>query len=594
MSKIKALFLFYKKSIKVRLLSYFLFASILPILLVGFIPYYQSKATVERQMLELSQSIVTQLNENINFFLREMDLITHNISYQLTANNRNVKETDSNINEFNQFLVQLKKSRPFIENISIKTNSHTFTTAEGIRWDVLTSTDWFIDAMSNPGENTWVGPHLNDYTINMRKSKGVISLIYPYVSNNKETITILIDMKQEEFDKLFNRPDLTNLGTLLVIDKFGEIIYSTDDAILTETIERYDRNKAYVSNKSIIEKLKQKNHYIDDINFTSGWKIVALIPENIIGESFNDIRKIVFALLAIFMVISIVLMWYISSRFTEPLRKLQRDIREVEKGNFKIRAETDAIDEVGDLSISFNNMVEEIERLIQKISINERNKKQIEMQSLQYQINPHFLYNTLNSVQWIARLHKVPDISEMLTSLIKLLRASLNSKNYLHTLEQELEMLDFYLKIQEQRYPDSFQVEYLIDSDLLSAYIPRFILQPLVENIFFHAFADGQGKISIEVTKKNNILQITVKDNGRGMKVQTAKNLLNKRNMGKRKTSSGIGIYNVEDKIKLYFGSMYGLQISSEEGKGTTIYIHLPITFEQEEDEEVAKRINSR
>jgi two-component system sensor histidine kinase YesM len=129
---------------------------------------------------------------------------------------------------------------------------------------------------------------------------------------------------------------------------------------------------------------------------------------------------------------------------------------------------------------------------------------------------------------------------------------------------------------------------------LLTAYIPRFILQPLVENIFFHAFADGQGKISIEVTKKNNIMQITVKDNGRGMKVQTAKNLLNKRSIGKRKTSSGIGIYNVEDKIKLYFGSMYGLQISSEEGKGTTIYIHLPITFEQEEDEEVAKRINSR
>jgi two-component system sensor histidine kinase YesM len=401
-------------------------------------------------------------------------------------------------------------------------------------------------------------------------------------------------MKQEEFDKLFNRPDLTSLGTLLVFDKFGEIIYSTDDSMFSKTIERYDGNRAYVSDTAIIEKLKQKNHYIDSINFISGWKTAALIPENKIDESFNDIKKIVFILLGIFMVISIVLVWFMSNRFTKPLRKLQRDIREVEKGNFKIRAETDALDEIGDLSNSFNKMVEEIERLIEKISINERKKKQIEMQSLQYQINPHFLYNTLNSVQWIARLHKVPDISEMLTSLIKLLRASLNSTNYLHTLEQELEMLDFYLKIQKQRYPDSFLVEYLVDSDLLTVYIPRFILQPLVENIFFHAFADGQGKISIEVTEKNHILQIAVKDNGRGMDVQTAENILNKKSDRKRKTSSGIGIHNVEDKIKLYFGSMYGLRISSEKGLGTTIFIHFPITFEQVEDEEVAKRINSR
>ncbi|NEU31360.1 HAMP domain-containing protein [bacterium LRH843] len=570
----------FKKSIKVRLLTYFLLVSILPILLVGFIPYYKSQEIVERQVLELSQSIVNQLNENINYYLREMDLMSKVIYYQITTN----KEQDViDIDEVREFLLDLKKNRAFIKDIHVLTDTDSATTAKEVSREELHRNEWFIDSLTRRDEKTWVGPHASNYSSNHAE---VISLVYPF-SYKGEDIVILIDLKQEEFNMLFARFDLTNLGTLLLIDKFGEVIYSTEPSLIKESEEQY------ISHLNFYNQLNHDSRLIYAINFFSGWKIAVLIPENHIRESFQSIKQIVFVLLGVFLLISIVLAWILSNRFIYPLRRLQHDIRGVEKGNFHIRSGIDTIDEVGDLSKSFNKMVEEIESLIKKISINEKKKKQIEMQSLQYQINPHFLYNTLNSIQWLARLHKVPDISEMLTSLIKLLRTSLDSANHLHMLEEELEVLNYYLKIQTYRYPDSFTVQYEIDRELLSAYVPRFILQPLVENIFFHGFIDGAGDIVIEASKKDHYLQIAVKDNGRGMPGEVAETLLHKKGKKKGKTSSGIGIHNVDDKIKLYFGAGYGLHISSKEGFGTTIYINLPVTYEKEEGEVIVKRFIS-
>ncbi len=577
---IKTLFLSFKRRIRVRLLTYFLLVSILPILLVGFIPYAKSQETVEKQVLELAQSVVNQLNGNISYYFKEMDLISRVIYYQLALLE---KERALNREELNQFLLELKNNRTFIQDIHVLTEDETISTMVRINRQKLEAMDWYADALSRSDEKTWIGPHTVNYSENQTIDAGAVSLMYPFLHEGKQRV-ILIEMKQKELDTLFARPDLKNLGTLFLIDKFGKVIYSTDHTIVD------GRSEQYISNTSLFEQLNENHRLIYDINFLSGWKISALLSEKQMNQSFHSIKKIVFILLGLFLLISIVLAFILSHRFIEPLRRLQKDIRQVEKGDFNIRTKIDSIDEIGDLSKSFNRMVAEIEALIQEMSMNEKKKKQIEMQSLQYQINPHFLYNTLNAVQWIAKLHKVPDISEMLTNLIKLLRTSLDSDNHLHTLEEELEVLNFYLKIQKHRYPDSFSIEYLLENRFLSVYVPRFTLQPLVENIFFHAFTDGKGTIQIEAFQEEEMIKIAVKDNGRGMSTKTLKHLLTKNEVNKKKTSSGIGILNVDDKIKLYFGSQYGLEIVSEEGIGTIVYIRLPITLEKGEGDQHAQR----
>jgi two-component system, sensor histidine kinase YesM len=580
-----------RKSLKLRLLIYFILISILPILLVGFIPYQKTSEVVKSQVLEFAQSTVNQLNENINYYLKEMDLMSRMVYYQTFSKEATENGIEHlNADQFRKFLIALKSNRSFIDEIHVVIGKEAYTTAAELKRDKLEGKDWYKYAREHSGEKLWIGPHKNDYSYNQEKMNEVVSLVYSFTpSNTSETACIIVEMKRENLDLLFDNQTLRSLDKILLIDKYGHIIYSTDPKLLSPMEE--DSNQ-YITNTNLLSSIGKENSFIYAINITTGWKVAAFVPNDKIDQSFSSIRNMVFLLIGVFLLISIFLAWGLSNRLIKPLRKLQMDMRQVKKGNFYIRSDINCGDEIGELSVNFNQMVEEIETLVEQISENERRKKKIEMQSLQYQINPHFLYNTLNSVQWLAKLHKVPDISEMLTALIKLLRASLNTTHYTHMLEEELEILSFYSRIQKYRYEDGFQIHFDVNPEALIAEVPRFILQPLVENSFFHGFSDGEGRIDISAnfTEEGSLL-LTITDNGKGIPEEKRKTILHPSE--KKKQSSGIGIKNVDDKIKLYFGQEYGLIIESELERGTSISIVLPYIPKSGGDEISAKSLIS-
>ncbi|MGF9715233.1 cache domain-containing sensor histidine kinase [Paenibacillus naphthalenovorans] len=569
---------FFRKSIKRRLLFCFVWISILPIVIVGFIPYQKTAEVVKGQVLEYAQITVNQLNENINYHLNEMDLMSRMVYYQVfAAFEKEGGESEIHREDFRQFILALKNNRTFIDEIHVIEGDQYYSTASVLRQELLKSKDWYISSLQNPGEKTWVGPHVNDYSLNEPKTDRVVSLVYPFILPKRSSpAVIIIEMKQDKLDELFQSPALRSLGKVLLIDKYGRILYSSDPSLLPA---EHEYSNQYITNTNLLGGLNDEYSFIYDINYFSGWKVAAFIPNVKIEQSFASIRKIVFMLIGIFLVISILLGWGLSDRLIKPLRTLQIDMRQVKKGKFYTRSAIDADDEIGDLSRNFNQMVAEIESLIDKISESERKKKQIEMQSLQYQINPHFLYNTLNSVQWLAKEYKAPEISEMLTALIKLLRASLNTTNYTHMLEEELEVLSYYARIQKYRYDDQVKIIYRIDTDVLAALVPRFVLQPLVENAFFHGLSDNEGRIEISARRKEDLVEIVVEDNGRGIDADKLKTLFSPD--VERKHSSGIGIKNVDDKIKHYFGDSYGLSIDSVKGRGTRISIVLPCRLKE-------------
>jgi len=564
---------FFRNSIKGRLFVFFILIGILPILIVGFIPYQKTAKIVKSQMLEFAQITIDQLNENINYHLNEMDLMSRMVYYQTFVSFQ--KEggfTASNSHSFQEFLLALKNNRTFIDEIHVLVGEQYFTTAIDLKKDLLEEKEWYKTAIANPEEKLWVGPHQNDYSINEPQTEDTISLVYPFALNGPQmNATIIVEMKQNKLDELFQSPALKSLGKILLIDKYGHILYSTDELLLND---HQASTKKYITNTNLLSSLNQDNNFIYAINYLSGWKVAAFVPNDKVNQSFSVIRNTVFALIGILLIISILMGWGLSNRLFKPLKKLQMDMRQVRKGKFYTRSTIDSNDEIGELSRNFNRMVEEIEGLIERIADNERKKKAIEMQSLQYQINPHFLYNTLNSVQWLAKLYKAPEISEMLTSLIKLLRASLNTSSYTHMLEEELEILSYYIGIQRYRYDQQFEVHYQVDPDVLAILVPRFVLQPLIENSFFHGFSDGVGEIVVNAHRIGDMVKIIVEDNGRGIPEEKLDTILSP--FENRKHSSGIGIKNVDDKIKLYFGEEYGLSIHSEEGQGTQVIISLP------------------
>ncbi len=561
----------------------------LPIIIVGFLPYQKTEKVVNQHMLDFAYSTIKQLNENMNYHLQEMDLMSRMIHYQLFLTEEEVasvtNQTTESINvdreDFINFLTSLKNNRTFIEDIHVLLNETVYTTALQVDLEVLTAQSWYASALRKLGEKSWFGPHSNDYSDKEPASGEVISLVYPVFSpesgDQKNIIVIIIEMKKEVLDQIFNNPDLRSLGDVFLINEYGRIIYSTDRS-LKKTLEK--EQEPYITHTHVLDKLKEDNSFISDINFFTGWKLGALIPDEKLKQSFLSIRNLVLTLLIFFLMISILLALTFSNQILKPLQKLQNDIRQVEKGNFYIRSEVVGEDEIASLSRSFNQMVEEIENLISKVAEHERKKKEVEMRLLQYQINPHFLYNTLNSVQWFAKLYQVPNISEMISVLIKLLRASLNS-SHLHPLKKELELLSYYVDIQKFRYQENCRVKYNIASGMLQAIVPSFILQPLVENAYFHAFTDGKGTIVIEAFRENDRLTIQVKDNGRGIAEEDIKGIMN--SPKNEKHSSGIGLKNVDDKIKLYFGSLYGLSVTSVQNKGTTVTIQLPFTTDKQD-----------
>lgn len=561
----------------------------LPIIIVGFLPYQKTEKVVNQHMLDFAYSTIKQLNENMDYHLQEMDLMSRMIHYQLFLTEEEVasvtNQTTESINvdreDFINFLTSLKNNRTFIEDIHVLLNETVYTTALQVDLEVLTAQSWYASALRKLGEKSWFGPHSNDYSDKEPASGEVISLVYPVFSpesgDQKNIIVIIIEMKKEVLDQIFNNPDLRSLGDVFLINEYGRIIYSTDRS-LKKTLEK--EQEPYITHTHVLDKLKEDNSFISDINFFTGWKLGALIPDEKLKQSFLSIRNLVLTLLIFFLMISILLALTFSNQILKPLQKLQNDIRQVEKGNFYIRSEVVGEDEIASLSRSFNQMVEEIENLISKVAEHERKKKEVEMRLLQYQINPHFLYNTLNSVQWFAKLYQVPNISEMISVLIKLLRASLNS-SHLHPLKKELELLSYYVDIQKFRYQENCRVKYNIASGMLQAIVPSFILQPLVENAYFHAFTDGKGTIVIEAFRENDRLTIQVKDNGRGIAEEDIKGIMN--SPKNEKHSSGIGLKNVDDKIKLYFGSLYGLSVTSVQNKGTTVTIQLPFTTDKQD-----------
>uniref|UniRef100_UPI00136CE0CB sensor histidine kinase n=1 Tax=Clostridium sp. C2-6-12 TaxID=2698832 RepID=UPI00136CE0CB len=237
-------------------------------------------------------------------------------------------------------------------------------------------------------------------------------------------------------------------------------------------------------------------------------------------------------------------------------------------------------DEVGELGSSFNNMVKEINNLINLVQKEEKSKRIAEMNVLQAQIKPHFMYNTLDTIRWMAEEHNEEDIVEIIEAFTNLLRISLSKGKEMISVQDELNHVQSYLIIQKIRYEDKLDYEIEFDENILDFEVIKLILQPLVENAIYHGIKEkrGNGKISITGKIEGNLLCFTVMDNGKGME-EDVLNRINKMlaGVGENKHEIGYGIFNVNERIRMIYGDEYGLKYKSVYGEGTIVELRHPI-----------------
>lgn len=411
-----------------------------------------------------------------------------------------------------------------------------------------------------------------------------------------ETYLLIVGNKTVEESKLEN---MINEATRIV-KELEELTDSSGNISHLKSAKKYLTNLQNYNNR-IEENLKKGNKYEDNIEI---WEndiqiVTSLIRETIFQYTYYEIQDIqsarteyqnffmnlikfsIIAFIGILLLI-IYLSYYIPLSITRPIRKLGEVTDQVAKGNLAVRSDVEAGAEVGILSESLNTMIDKINELLEQVKKEQIRLRKAEFELLQSQINPHFLYNTLDAIVWLAEAGEQKKVVNMVGSLSDFFRTSLNQGKDIITVREELQHVRSYLEIQQVRYQDILQYEIHVPEKLDKYLIPKITIQPLVENALYHGIKNkrGSGKIVISGKKEEEYFLIRIEDNGIGIREERLEEV---RNGIKRRTlteNAIYGLYNVNERIRLNFGEPYGISIESTYGEGTVVSILLPYAEE--------------
>ncbi len=390
-------------------------------------------------------------------------------------------------------------------------------------------------------------------------------------SKAKKALIVNVDMKLEPFTRILSDINLGGSGSIYMINSDGESIYHP--------------YQAYIASLGEIPREENAIYMEREISFTN-WKVVGLTYMDNLLKGNKDILIDVISTLPLALLIIIMVTWFISWQISKPINTLSKTMDKVSEGDFSVRVNMiKGEKEVVALSRTFDGMVETVQELIKQNEIKEKNKRKTELNALQAQINPHFLYNTLDSIMWMAENGSKEEVIDMVGALARLFRISISKGKRIISVERELEHVRNYLLIQKIRYKNRFDFSVEIEKGLEEHSTLKLILQPIVENALYHGIENlmEKGELSIRAYAKENNLVFEIADNGIGMTEETLAMLNDVSMEVKSRSGSGVGISNVRERIRLTYGEEYGLFVESEEDVGTTVYIYQPLMEESDE-----------
>jgi len=485
-------------------------------------------------------------------------------------------------------LVQYAENSPYISMIYIMDNQkHVIGSTDptvGALSDMLRLTEESVKLSGRPGWDS-------------AGSDRSITLYQQVVDNqfdlNQGIGHLFIILNRAELYNSFKQFTLDAGQQYGMADRQGGLRLATaDDLDMSQWAPRPSAGDSGLTGYRLLE--TDKGNYVYYGIEQEGWLLATWIAE---AENKKPVRSTLVVLLIIsgaLLIYMMVMIVFISDRITKPLRLIHRAMRRIGRGKLQLKVPVLRDDEIGQVGTTLNKMSEEIERLIERNRIVEKKRRIIQLRTMEYQINPHFLYNTLDSVNMLSRKYDDSRIGDIVTSLSRLFRLGLNQGKETVTVAQELEHVGYYLKIQQIRFAERLTWEYECDESLAACRIIKFILQPLVENSIVHGIRkiNQQGFIRITVRREEHHLCFQVRDNGVGMsqakleQLRGALKLEFTEDMEQASTDTGFGLWNVDQRIKLHYGKSYGLELDSREGEGTVITIRLPYEEHMDKNEE--------
>ena len=590
-----------KSSLKNRALSQtaVLIIVTMCIMVTVFYMVFHSRAFNERGKYE--EENLVNMEAYLNSYLEEVDSIAKNVNYNYYLQDyleTVIKEEDDYVDSgigknmrsyemSSQAFSDTLLSRADISSIMIFGKkkmllNRSMYTYQKVALD-YSKLDWYAKAVAKPQDAIITGPNRHSF---FDTDDEVISLSREVQSYENGTFrgVILINLNMNKITEICNSFQEKQENFICIINDKGELVYEQQNGrerfAFDEKENRQELNTALGKTKESCFRLNYRGEkYLvtrTDMK-TTGWTLVSMVPYKSVMAETMAISGVMILAVAITLIVTLLLLNRILTGVVKPLKKLEKYMVQVNPDNMDQRMEILTDDEIGHLSMKFNQMMDRIRNLKEQVIEEQEDKRKYELQALQAQINPHFLYNTLDSIIWMAETND-SNIVAMTEALAKLFRISLNKGNEEISLERELEHVKNYLIIQSMRYADKFTYEISAEPGVERCRTIKLILQPIVENCIYHGIKKkrGTGKITIRAYRREQNLIIEVSDDGCGMPEEICRKILSDEIESENISGSGIRVKNVNERIQLRFGKKYGLSYSSEEGVGTTVTYVLP------------------
>ena len=543
---------------------------------------------------EHSIQLMEQVNQNIGIYINNMK----NIS-QIVISNSDIKEylfEDSQENyekvleEF-QSLLQVRKDVYNIvaiaDNGKVIINSGQDQMNEEAR---LEEKNWYQEAKAAGVQNVLSSSHVQNavkgkYNWVVTLSRGVVN-----PKTGKVGGLLFIDLNYDVISDLCESISLGKKGYVYILDRNGEMVYHPQQQLILSGVKEELLEEVVESKQKSIQMQEEGENriYTPLHSKETGWTIVGVTYSSELVQNERTMRYVYIALAATLIALAFAMAFFMSNEITKPVKQLKNAMKEVQKGDFRpVSISVKSDNEIASLNRSFNHMTEQIDELIKKNINEQREKQKSEMKALQSQINPHFLYNTLDSIIWLIEAGDNENAVVMTSALARFFQQAIGNSVVYVSVWKELEYTRNYLIIQQMRYKDKLDFEIQVEEEIFECKIIKLILQPLVENSLYHGlkYKDGQGHITITGYRQGNKLIIKVMDDGAGISEDKLKQIFSEGNKSHRK-HNGVGMGNIQSRIKLYYGEAFGLQAESEEGVGTTITITIPYIVPEEDYEE--------
>ena len=535
---------------------------------------------------EYTHTIIQQMNQNIDSYIDYME----NIAY-LISSNEDVQDYlfDEKIDNEGRYrilnqLQTILDSRSDLRNVGIISKNGRMLINDGsksVNQDLdLNTQEWYATALEKPNGPILTSSHVQHIISGERP--WVITLsrgIRDRSGSGEKEGVFFIDLNYSAISELCDQSTVGTKGYAFILDAKGNIVYHPQQQQLYNELQTENISLIMDTDEDTVLTGTGNDGKLYSISRSekTGWTVVDCTNVKELLSKSRQAQSVYVLTAIILVIVALLFSRFMARSITLPIQKLRDSMKKVQEGDFSVSdVVVDSKNEIGSLTKSFDVMTHRIHELMEQNVHEQEEKRKSELKALQSQINPHFLYNTLDSIIWMAEGKKNEEVVLMTASLARLLRQSISNEDEVVPIANEVEYARGYLTIQKMRYKDKLEFQIEVDSSILYIPLIKLVLQPIIENAIYHGlkYKESKGLLIVKGFMKDGNAVLQVIDDGVGMDEETLAHIYDKHKVNYH--SNGVGVYNVQKRLKLYYGEDYGITYTSELGKGTTATITIP------------------